>query len=237
MVRPPRNLLLARMQPDDLDRLAPALELVRLQTRAVTVSPGEPIAHVHFLEEGLGSTVVPGDPVEIGMMGREGLTGLSVLLGVDRSPHETFMQVGGEALRIEAGRLGAAMGESPSLREHLLAYAHAFQVQTAQTVHANSRFKLETRLARWLLMSHDRMPGNEIPLTHEFLAIMLGVRRAGVTVALHTLEGERLIRARRGSVTVTDRAGLEGMAGAAYGTAEAEYERLFGPLRRGRAEA
>jgi CRP-like cAMP-binding protein len=235
VTREPQNLLLARMRRDDLDRLAPGLEPVTLQIREVVVPAGEPIAHVHFLEEGLGSTVVPHDPVEIGMMGREGLTGVSVLFGVDRSPHETFMQVGGGALRIEAGRLRAAMDESPGLTAHLLRYAHAFQVQTAQTVHANSRFKLETRLARWLLMAHDRMPGDEIPLTHEFLAIMLGVRRAGVTVALHALEGERLIRARRGSVTVVERPGLEAAAGAAYGTAEAEYERHFGPLRRGSA--
>ena len=103
-------------------------------------------------------------------------------------------------------------------------------IQTAHTVLAQGRAKLEERLARWLLMSHDRAEGDELPLTHEFLALMLGVRRAGVTMATHLLEGRGVIRATRGQLMVVDRKGLEEIAGGTYGVPEAEYRRLIGPF-------
>ena len=122
-------------------------------------------------------------------MGCDGFTGLPIVLGNDRSPHETFMQVG-RGMRISANKLRGAISHSPSLQRALLRFAHAFMNQTANTALSNGTASLEERLARWLLMANDRLRGDEIPLTHEFLSLMLGVRRAGVTVALHYLESE-----------------------------------------------
>ena len=141
------------------------------------------------------------------------------------------MQVEGRGYRIAAEALRRAIDTSASLRGLLLRYAHTFLVQTAQTALANAGAPAEERLARWLLMYHDRQDGDDLSVTHEFLSLMLGVRRPTVTVAIHTLEGAGLIRARRGRIRVLNRAGLEEAAGEAYGPAEAEYERLIGPLR------
>jgi CRP-like cAMP-binding protein len=120
------------------------------------------------------------------------------------------------------------MEASPSLRRLLVHYAHTVWVQTAHTALSNGRFTTNERLARWILMSHDRLDGDDVPLTHEFLALMLGVRRAGVTTSLHILEGEHMIRATRGNITVRDRAKLLAMAGDSYGVPEAEYHRIIG---------
>src|SRR5947208_3199015 len=119
------------------------------------------------------------------------------------------------------------MRHSPALHARLLRYAHARMVQTAQTAYANAGFGIEARLARWVLMTDDRLEGEDLPLTHEFLSMMLGVRRAGVTLAIQALEASKLIRAKRGSLTVLDRAGLEALARDAYGVAEAEYARVM----------
>ena len=176
--------------------------------------------------------------IEAGIFGRDGMSGTAIVLGSDRSPHETFVQIPGAALRIEADALRDAMGRSQPLRQALLLYVQVLLVQVAHTVLANGSGKIEERLARWILMSHDRLDGDEIALTHEFLSLMLGVRRAGtVTVATHLLEGQGLIRATRGLIRVTDRAGLEELADGSYGVPEAEYRRLIGPLGRRSPEA
>jgi hypothetical protein len=181
----------------------------------------------------LASSVIP-DQIngtsEIGMNGYEGLVGVPVLLGADQSPHKVFMQVGGPVRRIRVAPLRQAMDRSTSLRALLLRYVQVFLMQTAETAHVNARFKLEDRLARWILMSADRL-GPQIALTHDYLSYMLGVRRPGVTAALHVLEGERLITSLRGLVVVRDRGGLEAQAGRSYGVPETEYERLIGPWR------
>lgn len=149
-------------------------------------------------------------------------------MGNDRSPLECFMQLGGEGQRIASGSLRDAMEASASLRLLLLRYIEFLLTQTAHTVLANTEARLEERLCRWLLMCHDRIDGNILPLTHDFLATMLGVRRAGVTMAIHVLEDRGLIRAERGSIEIHDREGLEIGAGGTYGVAEAEYRRLIG---------
>lgn len=223
-----RNGLLAALSPDDSDLLRPSLERVSLQSREVLIEANKPVEHVYFIEEGLSSTVVADGHAEIGMVGREGCVGVCVLLGADQSPHQTFMQIGGEALRIAAKPLQLAMDRSPSLRTMLLRYAHVFLIQTGQTAHANARYVIEERLARWILMACDRLEGEGVSLTHELLALMLGVRRPGVTNALHVLEGARIIRASRGHLTVLDRSRLAKLAGDSYGLPEAEYKRLIG---------
>ena len=134
----------------------------------------------------------------------------------------------GGGWRISAQNLREAMDESDTLRNRLLQYGHAFLMQTTYTAIANGRGKLEERLARWLLMARDRVEADSLSLTHEFLSIMLGVHRPGVTIAINALEKDGLIRARRGVITVIDRVGLEKMSNGAYGKAEAEFQRLFG---------
>jgi CRP-like cAMP-binding protein len=223
--------LLQALPPQDVALLSPRLERVSLAKGQVVVTRRKPIEYLHFIEDGLGSVIAEVDSrrlrTEIGMIGRDGATGLPLVLGVERTCYETFMQIGGEAWRISAGDLKQAMARSPSLQRVLLAYAHAFLIQVAETALSNGRRSVEQRLARWLLMSQDRIGGDKIALTHEFLALMLGVRRPGVTMALHVLEGNKLIRSTRGLITVLNRAGLEKAAGASYGIAEAEAQRVI----------
>jgi CRP-like cAMP-binding protein len=228
---PFKNRLLAALEPHDRERLMPHLEPMQLPLGMVVLRPNEPIQDVYFLEAGLSSDVaVTGHdrPVECGLAGCEGLVGLPVVLGTDRGIHESLMQVGGHGHRIAAAELRRAMEESPSLRRLLLNFAHIFTCLSAQTAACNARHSIEQRLARWLLLAHDRMSDDRVPLTHESLALMLGVRRAGVTVALHELEGEKLVRAGRGLITVTDRPGLEARACGCYRVVEQEAERVMG---------
>ena len=146
---------------------------------------------------------------EVAVVGREGITGLPLVLGVDRSPCEIFMQVEGDGQMISAEEFKLALKESDSILRQLLRYVHVFAVQGSYTALANAHGNIQERLARWLLMTQDRIQADELLLTHDFLALMLGVRRAGVTVALHALETKGLIETNRGSVTVHDRDGLE----------------------------
>ncbi len=224
------NQLLARIPADLADPLFAHLEPVDLPQGLVIEQPGEVIEHVYFPTGGVISVVAmtpDGDAqIEAGLIGREGMSGSMLALGTDRSPHQTTVQIGGTGHRMAAARLREMMREEV-LRKRLLRYCHALSVQTAHTALANAKLKLDARLARWLLMCHDRLGCDEVPLTHDFLSIMLGVRRAGVTVSLHILEGQGLVRATRGLIRINDRAGLERMAGGCYGVPEAEYARLL----------
>jgi CRP-like cAMP-binding protein len=225
-----RNKILATMAQEDYDALTAVLEPIRLPLRTYLVEPDKPIDFVYFMEQGIASVVAltrSKRRIEVGLIGREGLSGTSVLLGTDRTPHECFIQMSGEALRVSTGDLSRAVEERPNLHRHLLRFVQAFTVQVAQTALSNGSYTLEERLARWLLMCHDRVDGDVLFTTHEFLSIMLGVRRPGVTEALHILEGAHIIKAERGLVTILDRAKLEQVAGESYGVSEAEYKRLI----------
>ena len=230
-----RNRLLRAMSPEAFARLTPHLEPVPLIVKQVLVEPNQPIEHVHFMEDGLASVVaisLDNERLEVGHIGREGMTGEPILLTVDHTPHQTFIQVAGAGLRMRADDLLAAMEASPSLKALLLHWVHVLMIQTAQSALTNGRFAIQERLARWLLMCHDRMDGDDLPLTHEFLSLMLGVRRSGVTEALHVLEGVKIVRTSRGRIHLLDRARLEEIAGDCYGLPEAEYARLIGlPLK------
>lgn len=217
----------------DFTLLQPHLKSVKTPIRMMLIAPGEPIEHLYFIESGLASITSGGEAskIEVGMIGREGVVGAStVLLGGEHSPHEHFVQMAGEALRIETVALCAAADESLSLRKLLLRFVLTELVQARQTAYVNASFGIETRLARWLLLCHDRVDGDEFPITHEFLSIMLGVQRSGVTLAMHNLEGAGYIRARRGRIEVLDRDRLREAANGSYGTTEAEYARLIGTL-------
>ncbi len=230
------NLLLGSLAPSDLALLQPHLIRVPIEREQVLVERDRPIAHVYFLEGGIASvvSVMPDSGrTEVGIFGREGLSGIDVLLGSDRSPNETFMQVDGTfALRIAADDLRQATSQSPSLNALLLSYVQSFLVQLAHCAVANAHSPLEARLARWLLMCHDRVDDDDILLTHEFMSMMISAQRTGVTVTLHNLEGAGMIRSHRGRVTILDRQKLQDTAGNAYGRPEAEYSRLIAPFGR-----
>jgi CRP-like cAMP-binding protein len=231
-----RNRLLGSLSPDDFALVQPHLETVTFELRQHLFRADQKISHVTFPERGIASIVADTAEgrFEVGMVGSEGLVGTALLLSIDRTPHTCMVQAPGEALRIGAGELQAAMEQSPTLRSQLLRFVHTFIVQVSQTAYANAGYSIEERLARWLLMTHDRLEHDDMPITHEFMSIMLGSRRPGVTIAVQTLEGTGAIRATRGHITLRDRQKLEQIAGQSYGFAEQEYSNVFQfPIRRG----
>ena len=213
------NRILSRLSAKDFALLRPHLDPIELPLRKSLEVRNRRIDNIYFVERGFASVVADGSgarAIEVGLIGREGMTGLAVVLGKERASNDTFMQAAGAGLRISAKDLRRGIDASVSLHRAFLGYAHSFLEQTAQTALANGRSKIEERLARWLLMARDRLDGDELPLTHEFLSIMLGVRRAGVTTALQELEQSGLISTRRGFVTILDRNALEKNANGAY---------------------
>lgn len=231
------NRLLAVLSRTDRALLRPFLEVTGLDVRQILEVPQGPISHAYFVESGLVSvvgTTERGHRIEVGMVGYEGMTGLSLVLGKDRSPNETLVQSSGSALRISGKALRRVMGASQTFTATLLRYVHVFMAQGSQTALANGRGKLDERLARWLLMWHDRIRDDDLTITHEFLALLLGVRRQGVTVALHDLEGQGLIRSTRSLIRILDRNGLQRAANGFYGVPEAEYDRAIGLTGRAR---
>lgn len=224
-----RNRLLAALAPSDFDRLAPHMSSVDLHMREILIESGAPIEGVFFVESGIASILARTEEgrVEVGMVGSEGVGGISVVLGTNRSPNALMVQAPGEALYVPASIFKTAFDENGTIRSVFLSYLHYLMIQTGQTAYANARLGIEARLARWILMTNDRLGTEDLPLTHEFLSMMLGTRRSSITTATHILEGNGLIRARRANIVVRDRPKLEELAGDAYGRAEAEYERLF----------
>jgi CRP-like cAMP-binding protein len=228
---PPRNWLLAALPPRDFALLRPHLRPVVMELRKDIERPNRKIEFVCFMETGIASVVAiqPDDTqVEVGLIGCEGMSGTAVVLGGDQSPNSTYIQAAGEAQRISTRQLRKAMTASASLRNYLLKFVQVFMVQTAHTAIANARAPIDRRLARWLLMAHDRLRDDTLLLTHEFLALMLGVRRAGVTEALQSLKRQKLIETGRNRIVVLNRKGIEKLAGNTYGVPETEYRRLIG---------
>lgn len=227
----PRNHLLAALPAEDWARLAPALELIGLPSNLTLFAPGEPIGSVYFVESGVVSMMTllgDGSYVEIGTVGRDGMVGLPLLLEADASPSEARVQMPGAALRLGAAPFRQAVERSSGLRHLLLRYALAYNGMVGQAAACNARHPVDQRLARWLLLAHDRADGADVPLTHEFLSMMLGVRRAGVTVAAGILRDRGLIRYNRGHIAVLDRRGLEASSCECYQACRNEFERLLG---------
>jgi CRP-like cAMP-binding protein len=230
---PPKtgNQILASLAPADFALLRPDLESIELPLRRQLELRGRRIENIYFLDSGLASMVVSAGAnhnIEVGIVGREGMTGLPVLLGTEHSVYEIFIQTAGSGWRIPTATLHAAMEQSPNLRRSLLHYAHTLVTQMAYTALANGRYKIEERLARWLLMADDRADGSTIHLTHEFLALMLGARRASVTLALSDLQKRKVLRVVRGCITIQNRPALEEAANGSYGIPESEHRKLFG---------
>lgn len=233
-LRVTRNRLLQALPPPERESLLPHFERVEVAKGDVLWSVGQPLAFAYFPEGGLSSNLAvtrEGRRVEVGCFGCEGMVSTATVLGSDRAAHELLIQVGGPWLRIGTETLRGAMRDSPALHDLLLRYAHFLSMTLSQTALSNGVQTIEERLARWILMVHDRIDGDELPLTHAFLSTMLAARRPSVTLAIQVIEGYGAIRAKRGLIVVRDRAMLRDLAGQSYGPAEAEYERLIGPFR------
>jgi len=224
------NVILSAIPDADLALMMPHLEAVELPLRRVLEEINKPARHIYFLDSGIASVVALGSggrQVEVGIIGKEGVTGISFILGADYPTNQTYMQVAGKGQRIAAAQLIQLMNRSSHLRRLLLRFVHVFLTHLARTAFANGKESLEARLSRWLLMAHDRVETDDIPLTHEFLAIMLGSTRPGVTITLRALERRNLIHLGRGHIGIADRNGLEKAAKDSYGMAESELKRLF----------
>jgi CRP-like cAMP-binding protein len=230
-----KNRLLASLPQEAIEALRPHMTTVDLPLRHTLVEPDVFIDSVCFIESGLGSVIASSsddEHVEVGHVGRDGVTGYHVALLTETTPHKTFMQIAGTGTSIQTEKLFQVFETAPVVRDMFLRYAHTCEVQLAHSALASARYNMHERLARWLLMCHDRIDGDDLPLTHEFLSLMLGVRRSGVTNEIHIIEGLHAIKATRGNIRVLDRGKLEEIAGGCYGLPEKEYERLIGvPLR------
>jgi len=229
------NHLLAGLAPEAFAAILPHLRRVDLPLRATLHVPYKPIKAVFFPERGNVSVQVMlenGDAIEIGMVGSEGMVGIPAVLGADGGPVEALVQAKGVALRLDADAFRRALDDNPALRHRMLCYVTAFSVQVAVTAACNAQHLVEQRLARWLLMAHDRVAGDEFPMTHEFLSTMLGVRRAGVTVAAGALQKAGHISYKQGRIRIADRPGLEDAACECHAVVRREFDRLLGPIVR-----
>jgi CRP-like cAMP-binding protein len=229
------NLLLARLPPAELQELRPQLREVSLSHGQPIITPDEPITYIYFPISALLSLVTileDGSAMESGTIGREGMSGVAVLLNAKQTTMETLTQIAGRAYRIKAARLKEIYNRAGTLHDLLNRYMHTLIVLTSQSAACNARHLLDQRVCRWLLMSSDGIGSDELGLTQEYLAVMLGVRRSGVSEAASKLQEAGLIRYSRGSIKILNRAALEESACECYGRTKTEYDRLFGNLER-----
>jgi len=229
--KPAANRLLGLLNPGDYRRLRPHLHPIALTYRRSLYRARKPIEFVYFIETGVGSlvnTMANGQAAEVGTIGNEGVVGLPLLFGDDMAPTSVYVQVPGIGLRMKARRFNRELARSASMRAVMLRYAHAFFNQVAHSAACNHFHSIQQRCARWMLMTHDRMQSDEFLLTQEFLAMMLGVQRTGVSGAASGLQRAGLIRYRRGQVTILNRSALERRSCECYGVSKREFDRLLG---------
>jgi len=225
------NRILNALTRSEYERLAPHLDHVNLSVGEILYHPEQEITHVYFPNRGTISIVSmfeDGGSVEVGMVGNEGMFGVSVFLGSVTTPLEAVVQLPGDGLRMRASVLKKEFEKGGLLQDLLLRYTQAFITQIAQTAACNSKHPIDGRLARWLLMCHDRSQSKEMEMTQEFIATMLGTRRAGVTVAAGQLRQEGVINYQRGHLTINDRAKLEASSCECYEIVKKEFDRLVG---------
>ena len=227
---PAANSVLRSLSPQVSQRLLARCRAVDITYGQVLAEFGDKIKHVYFVNSGVVSLLAPVDghaSVEVGLIGREGMTGISLLLGVDVSPVRVLVQGTGSAMCMEAAAFRAAIKRDATLTRSLHHYLYTFIAQVAQTAACNRHHALSARLARWLLMTHDRMGTDEFYLTQAFLAHMLGVRRVGVSKAAGLLQKKKLLRYSRGHITIRNRAGLERAACGCYQAVNAIRDRML----------
>jgi CRP-like cAMP-binding protein len=228
---PPQNKILAALPSEEYDRLLSHLTPVSLPLGESLYETEDRIKYVYFVNTGVVSLVThlkEGSGVEVGLVGNEGMVGLSIALGDDVSPSQAIVQIAGEGMRMGAAALREELKQGGLLQTLLLRFTMAMLRQVSQSAACNRSHHVAERLARWLLTCHDRVEGDELRLTQEFIAEMLGTRRAGVSEAAGILQGAGLIRYSRGHITVTDRAGLGEFSCECYGVVKVEYDRLLG---------
>ncbi len=226
---PRRNLLLGALPEDEYRRLQPALEPVELDVRQQLYARGKPIEHLWFPVDAVLSllAVVEGEAaIEVATIGHEGLGGLPAFLGTTESPHDTFCQIAGTAVRLATGELRRFLGQDGALHDVLHRYTLATMIQLAQNVACNRLHTTEERCARWLLQTRDRVGADEFTLTQEFLAQMLGVRRGTVSITAGVLQQAGVISYSRGRISVLDPEALHEVACDCYDIVQAEYQRL-----------
>jgi CRP-like cAMP-binding protein len=224
------NCLLALLPKEDYQRLCPNLEPVALEFRQTLYQPHEPITHIFFPLLGVVSWVTvmrDGSSVEVATVGNEGVIGIPTLLGAETMRCKVMVQVPGQAMRMPVGALGSEMARGGQFLEVLHRYLNAFLTQVTQSVACNILHPLQQRCCRWLLMTHDRVKSDQFPLTHEFLAQMLGVRRASVTEVARKLQKAGYIDYIHGKITVRNRKGLEGASCECYRAVKSEFDRLL----------
>jgi CRP-like cAMP-binding protein len=225
------NRLLKALPRDEYERLAPHLEAVRPELKQTLYAYEEPIPDVYFLHEGVVSLIqfLDGEePVEVATVGNEGMVGLPVFHGADRTPARAFVQIPGEAMRMERETFRRLVTPGSPLHDLLHRYTQALMVQLAQNSACNRRHSIEQRFAKWLCLTQDRVRGNEFPLTQEFLAQMLGVRRAGVSEVASRVQQEGLIHYHRGQVIIVDLEGLRARTCECYRIIRSEFDQMVG---------
>jgi CRP-like cAMP-binding protein len=227
---PSHNRLLAALPDDVQTRLGRALEPVGFALGSVVYAPGERIGHIYLPTSAVVSlvyTMTDGDTAEVGLVGNEGVVGIALFLGGETMPNQAVVQVAGLALRMKAQAVLEEFERGGPFQLALLRYTQALLTQISQTAVCNRLHPVEKRLARWLLMTRNRLASDEILMTQEFIAYMLGVRREGVTAAAHHLQEIGLIRYHRGHITIVDRKGLEAATCECYRVVKDEFERLL----------
>ena len=230
--RDPRtNRLLSLLSDDDYERLRPDLSHVVFDYKKSLYEASRPIEQVYFPVDGVASLVITaadGSSAEIGTIGNEGIVGLPVCLGDREAPSSVYVQVPGTALGMDARIFRGELERNPTLNHIMLRYSHAFFNQVAQSAACIHFHKVDQRCCRWLLMTRDRMPSGDFLLTHEFLGMMLGVRRTTVTDVMGALQKAGLVRYRRGHVTILDQQALQERACECYDISKQEFDRLLG---------
>ncbi|HEV7521661.1 MAG TPA: Crp/Fnr family transcriptional regulator [Candidatus Angelobacter sp.] len=224
-----KNNILASLSRAEIGRLAPHLSFSDLPVNQALQEPNEEITHAYFLESGMASVVVEmadGNTVETGITGKEGLVGFSLLLGISSMPTRTFIQIPATGYKIKARRLKEEFENSGELQKQTHCYMQAYMLQTGQIAACNRLHDIAERLARWLLMCHDRMDSDNFSITHEFLGHMLGTPRTTVTLAAGILQKAGFVDYTRGRMHIRDRQALEKAACECYGTISKEFQRL-----------
>ncbi len=232
---PRQNHLLTALLPEEYARLIPHLELVPMPLGMVLYESGHELRHVYFPTTTIVSllyVMIDGASAEIAVVGNEGIIGVALFMGGETMPNRAVVQSAGHAYRLKGQLLKQEFNRSGELQHLLLRYTQALLTQMAQTAVCNRHHSLDQQLCRWLLLSIDRLPSNELAMTQELIANMLGVRREGVTEAAGKLQKAGLIRYQRGHITVLDRAGLEARACECYGVVKKEFDRLLPEISR-----
>jgi CRP-like cAMP-binding protein len=234
----PSNKLLAALPASDYERLVPHLKLVPLPVKKIIYEAGEPITHIYFPDKAVISivtTMEDGSTVEAGIVSNEGMVGIPVILGDNTTTTTAFVQIAGAGMQIDADVIKAEFNRGGAIQTLILCYIQAVYSELVQGIACNRLHTLEERLARWLLTVSDRLESEDFPLTQEFIAQMLGVRRSGVTVAASTLSRAGMISYQRGQINILNRKDLEATSCECYGVIQKEFARLLGLLPSNRA--